>query len=691
MTDSRKRRGPPPSAEEGLAHTPAETSSAQDFEQAELGGRAPQGLTRWLILTVAVAWSVFQLYATWAGNLDAYLLRSAHLAFAFALVFLVYPGSKRARRDRVPAWDWALGLAATGSALYAFFEFQNIVVRGGVPNTADLWMGSAAVVLLLVAAWRSLGPALPIIAGVLMLYALTGPRGLIPTELPALLQTHAGATWPQLTAQLYLTTESIFGVPIGVSATFVFLFVLFGALLDRAGAGLFFIQLAYAMLGRFRGGPAKAAVLASGMTGIVSGSSVSNVVTTGTFTIPLMKRVGYPAEKAGGIEVAASSNGQLMPPVMGAAAFIMATFLNIPYTTLILAALVPALLAYLALFVTVHIEALKMNLKGVPREELPVIGPIVRSGWHYFLPIVYLIYALAVVQLTPERAALNTIFAMFGLILVQELWRGFRNSDLLGGLKSGSQMIVGGLEGGARGMVSIAIATAAAGIIVGVVTITGIGYSLTDLIGAISGGNIIVVLILAQLIALLLGMGLPTTANYIVMASLVVPVIAELAGLDRGDWRQMLPVHMFVFYFGIMADSTPPVALAGYAAAAISKGNGLMTGVQGFIYDMRTALLAYMLFFNPKLLLIGITGPGEAVWIAITALIGLTAFTSATLGFLHRPSGALQRLLLLAAAVSLITPGLLTDALGISLLVAVYAWQKITVTNEPRAPLPQAA
>lgn len=567
-----------------------EHQAAQELlEQTELGGRRVTGKTRLLAGVLAVAWSLFQLYSTYVGNMEPILLRAAHLAFAFSLAFLVYPFSKRSSRERVPWADWLLGVAAVLGTLYIVVAFQDILLRGGVPNRLDVWTGTVTIVLLLAASWRALGPALPIIAMALMVYAATGPRGLLPFELPRMLQLHAGAKWDQLVAQLYLSTEGIFGTPLGVSATFVFLFVLFGAFLDKAGAGNFFIQLAYSLLGNFRGGPAKAAVVSSALTGVVSGSSVSNVVTTGTFTIPLMKRIGYSPEKAGGIEVASSSNGQLMPPVMGAAAFIMANFLNISYTSLILAAAVPAVLAYAALFVTVHIEALKLGLKGVPRSELPPLAPVLRAGAHYFIPIIYLIYALAIQQITPERAALNTIGVMVLLLIIQELVRAARRGDGLGlGARSAGTMIVQSLETGARNMVGIALATAAAGIIVGMVTITGIGFGLTDIVQAVSGGNLIVVLIMAQLISLLLGMGLPTTANYIVMASLIVPVISNLAQAS-GYNVPPLAVHMFVFYFGIMADSTPPVALAGYAAAAIGKGNPFRTGVQGFIYELRTA------------------------------------------------------------------------------------------------------
>jgi len=647
------------------------------LEESELGGRRPKGWARHVLFALAVAWSLFQLWATEVGTLDPIRLRAIHLSFALALAFLAYPG-RRGPRDRVPLGDWVLALLGVAGALYVVVDYYGITqIRGGIPSERDVFFGTLTLLVLFLAAWRVVGPALPIIASVFVFYALTGPKGLLPFSLPSWLQLHAGSQWGQLMGQLYATAEGIFGVPLGVSATFVFLFVLFGALLEKAGAGHFFIQLAYALLGHLRGGPAKAAVVASALTGVVSGSSVSNVVTTGTFTIPLMKRVGYPPEKAAAVEVASSSNGQLMPPVMGAAAFIMAEFLNIPYARLIQIAVVPALLAYATLFITVHLEALRLGLKGVPRSELPPLAPILRSGFHYLLPLVYLIYALVALRLTPERAALNTIFLMALLILLQEVYMSLRGGAGFGsGLLRGFRLLLEGLEAGARGMVGIALATASAGVIVGIVTMTGLGFGLTDIVEKLSGGNLILVLVLAQLTSLLLGMGLPTTANYIVMASLVVPVVLELAE-KAGYAVPPVAAHMFVFYFGIMADSTPPVALAAYAASAIARSDFWKTGIQGFVYELRTALLAYMFFFNPKLLLLGVGSWGEGLGIFLTALLGMTAFSASLVGFLHKPTTLLERALLMAAALALVVPGLVTDLLGFGLFGLVYLWQRV--------------
>jgi TRAP transporter 4TM/12TM fusion protein len=463
----------------------------------------------------------------------------------------------------------------------------------------------------------------------------------------------------------------------------VFVFVLFGALLDRAGAGKFFTDLAFSLLGGFRGGPAKASIIASALNGIVSGSSVSNVVTGGNFTIAAMKRSGYSPEKAGAIEVASSSNGQMMPPVMGAAAFLMADFLQIPYAQLIIMAIIPALLAYGTLLMVADLEAAKLGLRGLPRNELPSFGQTLRAGWHYLVPLTYMIWALVIAQISPERAALNTIFIMLPIIIAQEIVRYTRQGDALMGLRSGGQMILDGLETGARNMVGIAVATGVAGMIIGMVLITNLGTGLTELLEALSFGKIIIALVLAQLVSLLLGMGLPTTANYVVMASLIVPVLLKLAE-NNGIEVERVQAHMFAFYFGIMADSTPPVALAAYAAAAIAKANPFQTGVQGFIYELRTALLAYMIFFNAELLLVKEIGANNAVtwvswpeglWVTLTAFLGLTAFSGFTMGYLAGLLNWTQRILLLVAGLLMLPNSLLYDFIGLGLLTLVLVWQ----------------
>ncbi|WP_339096143.1 TRAP transporter permease [Deinococcus sp. VB142] len=686
--------------------TEGERRALEMVEAAETGGRKLGGWQARLVTVIAVAWCLFQMYAAWNGTLVPTTLRAIHLGFAFALAFLVFPFRKTPGKPQVgiPWSDWLLGLLATGSAAYFVVQYANIAANGGIRDgvPADLWAGSALVVMLLLAAWRTIGIAMPLISLAFILFAFMGAKGLIKA-----IQTpfHGGYTWPQLMGQLATNTEGIFGTALGVSAQIVFLFVLFGAVFDKLGAGDWFMRVAQSILGGFRGGAAKASILSSGLNGIISGSAVSNVVTGGNITIGTMIRTGYSREKAGAIEVASSSNGQLMPPVMGAAAFIMAQNLNIEYRSLILAAAIPAFLCYAALLAVAHIEALKLNLRGLPRSELPPLKRTVLEGWYYILPLGYLIGILtANPEANPERIALNTILMMVVMMFVQEAFFASRDGrGLAGGLRDAAVKLLHAFEGGARSMVGIAIATAAAGIIVGIVTITGLGFGLADVVEGVTNLfqtpflKILAVLVMGQLIALILGMGLPTTANYILMSALIVPIIARVAGLDTGNPAQMLPAHMFVFYFGIMADSTPPVALAAFAAAAISGGDPVKTGVQAFQYELRTALLAYMMFFNPQLLLIANNQLGglplaEAVPMVIFAFIGLVAFSAATLRFLHRKTNPVQMLMLLVAAFILIIPTHIIWNLGaLALIAAVYFWQKAGSRSEPPAPLSAAA
>ncbi|RJF71248.1 TRAP transporter permease [Deinococcus cavernae] len=706
MSDPTRPISSDPSLEQQLSE--GEKRALEIVEAAETGGRKLFGVQAALVTLLAVAWCFFQMYAAQVGTITPTILRSIHLAFAFALGFLVFPFPFRRRpgqpETKVPWYDWILAAVATASALYFFLNYAGIANNGGLRTDVplDLWAASALVVMLLVAAWRTIGIAMPLISVAFILFAFMGAKGLIKG-----IQTpfHGGYTWPQLMGQLATNTEGIFGTAIGVSAQIVFLFVLFGAVFDKLGAGDWFMRIAQGLLGSFRGGAAKASIVSSALNGIISGSAVSNVVTGGNITIGTMIRTGYSREKAGAIEVASSSNGQLMPPVMGAAAFIMAQNLNIEYRSLILAAAIPAFLCYAGLLVVSHIEALKLGLRGLPRSELPRIRKTLMEGWYYLLPLGYLIGVLtANPDANPERIALNTILMMMVMMIVQEVFWGSRDGRGFGkAAADGLRKLIEAFEAGARSMIGIAIATAAAGIIVGIVTITGLGFGLADVVQGVANlfsnqfVRILVVLMMGQLIALILGMGLPTTANYILMSALIVPIIARIAGLDTGNPAQMLPVHMFVFYFGIMADSTPPVALAAFAAAAISGGDPVKTGVQAFQYELRTALLAYMMFFNPQLLLIannrlGGLPLGEAIPMVIFAFIGLVAFSAATLMYFHRRTNIVQFLMLLVAAFILIIPThILYNLAALGLMAIVYAWQRAGSRNEPPGRLPQAA
>lgn len=645
-----------------------------DILAEETGGRKPaQAWQRWLLFAIGLIWSLFQIWATEVGTFNPQNLGAIHLAFGLTLAFLAYP-RKGASRSSIPWYDWLLAAAAAISAGYIVWDYYNLTaVQGGMPITRDVWMGTLLLVVLAVAATRVVGIALPIIAGLMVLYGAIGPAGIIHLTPPDILYLHNGYQWSQIIQQLYVTTEGVWGTPIQVSATFVFLFVLFGALLDRAGAGHYFVTLAYSALGKYRGGPAKAAVVGSMLDGVISGSSTANVVTVGTFTIPLMKRIGYPAVKAGAIECAASVNGQLMPPVMGAAAFIMANFIGMPYSQIVIHALVPALLTYLGLMFVVHIEAVKLGLKGTPRSELPPFWRTFFGGLHYLGVVLFLLYELMVVRLTPERSALYATFLLMGVIILQSIWIKLRAYEgFVAGLKHGIREVILGVEQGGRNMTMIAVATAAAGIIVGMVTMTNLGYGLTEIIGTLAGHNIWLVLILAAVASLILGMGLPTTANYIVMASLVAPVIIKLSS-DQGIIVPLIAVHLFVFFFGILADDTPPVGLASFAASAIARADPVKIGVQAFSYDLRTAILPFFFFFNPKLLLIGVNGVWDLVWTVGTAAIGMYAFVAATQGHMRVRMNWAERAVMLAAAFLLIKPGLVGSMVGLGMAAALYA------------------
>jgi TRAP transporter 4TM/12TM fusion protein len=683
-------------------HEAAEVAQ-QLVEQAEVGGRKPAGTIKWLIFALAIGWSLFQLGIASVFVVDAFRARAVHLAFALVLTYLVFPGRRRGGAERIPWYDYIAAVLAGLTVLYLVADYYGIQQRFGIPLEREVILGGVFMLLLLEATRRSLGPALTVIGTAFLLYAMMGPRGLIPITLPDLI-SHRGYPLERIVSQMFVTTEGIFGVALGVSTQFVFLFVLFGSMLDKAGAGKFFIDLANAFLGVFRGGPAKAAVVASGMTGMVSGSSLANVVTTGTFTIPLMKRAGYPAHKAGATEVAVSTNGQLMPPVMGAAAFIMAEFTGLPYLSVVSAAFVPAVIAYLALFYIVHLEALKLGLAGIPRAQLPSRRKTFVAGMHYLLPLALLIWFLVIARVSPGYAVMWAIVSLAVLMLIQAPVRALRRGEpIWPAVRTGVADLVLGLEAGARNMVGIAVAVATAGIVVGVVNLTGLGLRLTEIIERVSaslaglvgwaalplvnafGGNpetfgngtqFLMVLIITAIASLVLGLGLPTTANYIVMATLTAPVIYSL-GQQFGYGMPLIAAHLFVFFFGILADDTPPVGLAAYAAAAIARSDPIKTGIQGFIYDMRTAILPFMFIFNTKLLLVGVTGWVDGAWVFFSALLGMLAFAAGTQGYALIRANLLERLVLLSVAFMLIQPNAYTDAVGLTLVLVVYGWQHL--------------
>ncbi len=656
----------------------------QEIEDREQGPRHLKGKAGMLVTGLAAAWSVFQLLIAKSWTLNAEVVRSVHLSFAIALVFLSFPMFRKGRfpklspRDRLPWWDIAAALLAALCALYIVFDRDGLAQRIGAPLPRDMVAGGLLLFFLLEAARRAVGPALPCVAGFFVCYSL------FSESFPGVLAT-AATPFSRIIETLSLSTQGIFGVPLEVSANTVFLFVLFGALLEKAGGGKYFIDLAFSLLGGFRGGPAKASVLASGLTGMISGSSIANTVTTGTFTIPLMKRAGYPAVKAGAIEVAASTNGQLMPPIMGAAAFIIAETCNMPYAQVVRAAFLPATISYLALLYITHLEACKLNLTPIPRSELPPLGKTFIGGLHFLIPLVALMYLLIVERRSPRYAALVGILALVAVVLIQHLISAGRK-----GLKTALPIIGNGLVSGAKNMMAIGVAVAAAGIIVGVLSL-GLSSQVTEVIRILSGGTLAGMLLVTAVVSLILGMGLPTTANYIVMASLTARAIESLAG-GFGLELPLIAIHLFVFYFGILSDDTPPVGLSAYAAAAISKADPIKTGIQGFLYDIRTAILPFMFLFNHRLLLIGVHGPLELIWVILTALAGMFAFAAATQGFLRRKSHLWESGLLLLSTWILFRPGSLNGiynlgesgwaVIGLLIYGSVYLLQGLTPRNE---------
>ena len=706
--------------------------------EVDTGGRKPTGLSKKFVFAVSLAWALFQLwyasplpYKLNFGIIEDGRARIIHLTFAFLLAFTTFPARKSSPRNRIPLSDWALAALGLASAGYLLVFYDQIALRPGLPNLPDIVMSGIGVVLLLEAARRAVGPALAMIAAIMLAYIFAGPW------LPGMLG-HQGASLGRVASQMWLSSEGIFGVALGVSTNVVFFFVLFGSLLEKAGAGNYFIQLAFAMLGTFRGGPAKAGVVASGMTGMISGSSIANTVTTGTFTIPLMKRVGYSAVKAGAIEAAAGVNGQLMPPVMGAAAFLIAEYVGITYAEVVKHAFVPAFLTYGALFYIVDIEAAKKGLRGLPRSSTsPIVHSLLRAvmticgiivlsgivywgiGWtkavfgaaatwilgaaliavylalvrykaghpdlphddpskailkvpdffatartglHFLLPVVVLIWCLMVEELSPGLSAFwGTMFLMFIMVTQRPLVAAFRGERALGAhVRAGGRDLVSALESASRNMTSVGIATAAAGIIVGTVSLTGIGLVMTEIVETASGGNLMIMLVLTALICLILGIGMPTTANYVVVATLMAPVLVEVA--QQNDLAvPLVAVHMFVFYFGLMADVHPPVGLAAYAAAAISGADPIKTGLQGFWYEIRTGLLPFIFIFNSELLLIDV-GSVWALFLVIGfSIIAMGCFVSATQGWVLTRNRWYETILLLLICFTLFRPGFWLD------------------------------
>jgi len=591
-----------------------------------------KGLQLKIVASIAILWTVFQLWIASPfpfifniGMINGLPARAIHLGFALTLTFLIYPIS---RGKKISKTDILISLVAAFCCLYIYFFYDQIINRGGIllkytfgnhVIPIELIIGMFGILILLEATRRAIGLPLVMIAVCFLLFSYFGQYA------PDII-SHGGLSLKRLIGFQWFDQEAVFGIPIGVSVDFIFLFVLFGALLETAGGGKYFLDLAFAMVGKMRGGPAKAAILGSGMTGLISGSSIANTVTTGTFTIPIMKKTGFSKEKAGAIEVSSSVNGQIMPPVMGAAAFVMASFIGVTYFEVVKHAFLPAIISYIALFYISHLEALKLGLKGMEDSDVPNLKKTFLSGLHFLIPIFVLIYMLVFLRFT---ASYSIFYATITLILVNLINRVFKQENFQNGLKTWFNETIVGFEKGALNMVSVGIAIATAGIIVGAVGSTGLSTNLIIVIETIAKDNVVILLFLTIILCLLLGMGLPTTANYVVVASLMATVLVDV-GNASGFIFPLIAVHLFVFYFGLMADVTPPVGLASYAAAAISGGDPLKTGVQALWYSLRTGILPIVFLFNHELLLIGIENIWHAIVVIITSLIGILVFTAAT-------------------------------------------------------------
>ncbi|MBL3538832.1 TRAP transporter permease [Aminivibrio sp.] len=601
-----------------------------------------------MVRFVCIVFSLFQLYTAAFGVYEAQIQRSIHLGFTLVLVYLLYPARLSKRKEGVKGVDVLLALLGLAVGAYIVVEYSDLMMRAGLPTTGDIVFGAACILLVLEASRRVVGIPITIVAIFFLAYAYYGPY------FPGMF-AHRGFSYTRIITHMYVTTEGILGMPLGVAATFVFMFILFGAFLHKTGLGKFFIDLALAATGHRVGGPAKVAVLASGFFGTISGSSVANTVTTGTFTIPLMKSIGYKPEFAGAVEAAASTGGQLMPPIMGAAAFVMSQFIGIAYIEIAIAAALPALLYYLAVGIMVHMEAKRLGLKGLPKDRLPNLKKVLSDGWHLLLPLFVIVYLL-VKGYTPLRAALVCIIVTVAIAMMKKSTR-LNVKDVLDAL-----------ENGARSAIGVSAACACAGIIIGVVTLTGVGLKIANGIVVLSGGSFFLTLVLTMVASIILGMGLPTTAKYIVLASMAAPAITKFG-------VPVLAAHMFIFYFGIVADLTPPVALVSYAAAGIAQSNPMKTGFTGLRLAMAGFLIPYIFVYNPGILLIDTTLP-EVVLIAATSILGAFSLALAGSGFWMRPLNIIERLVLFGSAVSLIFPGIVTDIGGALVLAAIWFLQK---------------
>lgn len=667
-------------------------------EEAETGARVLTGKIGFFVRWFAIIMSIFQLYTGFFGELPGYKQLSIHLFFAMVLCFMCFPMSKRSPSKKLTIPDIILAIVGGATAIYVFANYEHWVNAQGDAAFYDLITGGVLLLVILEATRRSVSPMLPIITLVFLCYAYFGPY--IPGEL-----AHRGFRVTRIIDHIFMSGEGLWSIPLRVSATFVFLFVLFGALMDKTGAGEYLINLSFASMGRFRGGPAKAAVVASAAMGSISGSSIANTVTTGAMTIPLMKKVGFKPHAAGAVEVAASTNGQLMPPIMGAAAFIMAEMIGISYFEVVKAAFIPAILSYTAIFSIVHLEAIKHGIRSMTKEETPPFVKTFLKGSHFLIPLFVLIFLLLILFWTPATSASWAILVgglvaignnmlrvkQFPKIIAQGLdstdpsFRKYKARREGFFRRQVKEELLGTLEAGARNMAGVAAACACCGIIIGVVTLTGLGLKMAGFITYLAGGKLFLTLLYSVFACIILGMGLPTTATYIVMAAMTAPAILTLS-MDMNLGIPLVAIHLFVFYYGIVADDTPPVGLCAYAAAGIAGSDPIKTGWKSFRLDLAAFTLPFMFIYNPKLLMFNTTWT-ELLYIIPISIVGMYCWSVFIQGFFLVKTYIWERFLFLIIAFILVNPSGMTigdihinqhmaNLISFAMLIAIYMWQR---------------
>jgi len=613
----------------------------------ESNTRLLSGVSARIVSIIAISWSIYQLWTAVFGSPPSQLHRSVHLGFALILTYLMYPMKKASYTKGIPKYDVILSLMGASVAIYWLINYQSILYRAGDPVLSDIIMGGVAILILAEAARRVSGLPIITIAIVFLIYCFIGP--IMPKVL-----AHKGFSFTRIITHMYLTTEGILGIPTGVSASFVFMFILFGAFLEKTGIGKFFIDISNAIAGRAVAGPAKVAVVTSALEGTISGSSVANTVGSGSFTIPMMKKLGYKPEFAGAVEAAASTGGQIMPPVMGAAAFLMAEFTNTPYSSIIVSATLPAILYFSGVFAGVHFEGHKLGLKGLSDDQIPSIKKVLKERGHLFIPIVGIIYFM-VSGITPAKAAALGIVTA---IICSSLRKETRMKPM---------DFIEALENGAKTAVGLAIVASTAGIIVGVVTLTGLGLKLANAIVSLSGGNLLLTMIFTMFSSLILGMGVPTTANYIITSTIAAPALLNLG-------VPMIAAHMFVFYFGIIADLTPPVCVAAFAGAGIAGANPMKTGVQATKLALGAWIIPYVFVYSPCLLFIDGT-IAETMYTFCTALVGMIYVCAGVANYFIIKNTVIERALMIAGGLMLVKPGIYTDIIGIIIIILVTVLQ----------------